>query len=371
MKKFMLATLLFSVVACDTSTEPSPTAVATQVAISPAAGQVEVGRTVTLTATVSDQLGRPLTSPVTWSSLSPAVATVSSAGVITGVSRGQASIRATSGDVQATVTVFVIDPTVATVTITGAPTSTFFVGQTFQATATARDAANGVLTSFVTTWTSGTPSVATVSPSGLVTAVSAGTSIITASVGGRTSTITVTVSLVPVNTVTLSLASPARVGRDVAITSVLRNATGATLTSAQRNFVWASTDTTVATVSSAGVVRGVSVGNTTITAIVEGKVGILSVTVTEVAIDHIVVTPDSADVKVGATRQYVAQAFDADSVSLSTAALNSRVFAWTSSNTVKFVVSNSGLVTGVAVGSETVTATIGNKSGTSQVIIVP
>ena len=125
------------------------------------------------------------------------------------------------------------------------------------------------------------------------------------------------------------------------------------------------------TVSSAGVVRGVSVGNTTITAIVEGKVGILSVSVTEVAIDRIVVTPDSANVKVGATRQYVAQAFDADSVSLSTAALNSRVFTWTSSNTVKFVVSNSGLVTGVAVGSETVTATIGNKSGTSQVIIVP
>ena len=371
LKRIMLATLLLGVVACESPIEPSSTLVETQIVITPTAGQVEVGRTLSLSATVSDQLGAVMNSPVTWTSLTPAVATVSTAGVVTGVSRGQATIRAAAGSVQTTVIVFVIDPTVATISLTGAPTTTFFVGTTFQATATPRDASNNVLSAFAVTWSSSVPAVATVSSTGLVTALSAGTTNITASAGGKTATISVTVSLVPVNSVSLSLASPAQVGRDVTIASVLRSATGATLTATQRTFLWASTDTTVATVSSSGVVRGVSVGNATITAVVEGKVGILNVAVTEVVIDHIVLTPDSADVKVGATRQFVAQAFDADSVSLSTAALNGRVFTWVSSDNNKFVVSNSGLVTGVAVGTETVTATIGNKSGTSQVVIVP
>jgi uncharacterized protein YjdB len=371
LKRIMLATLLLGVVACESPIEPSSTLVETQIVITPTAGQVEVGRTLSLSATVSDQLGAVMNSPVTWTSLTPAVATVSTAGVVTGVSRGQATIRAAAGSVQTTVIVFVIDPTVATISLTGAPTTTFFVGTTFQAIATPRDAANNALSAFAVTWSSSVPAVATVSSTGLVTALSAGTTNITASAGGKTATISVTVSLVPVNSVSLSLASPAQVGRDVTIASVLRSATGATLTATQRTFLWASTDTTVATVSSSGVVRGVSVGNATITAVVEGKVGILNVAVTEVVIDHIVLTPDSADVKVGATRQFVAQAFDADSVSLSTAALNGRVFTWVSSDNNKFVVSNSGLVTGVAVGNETVTATIGNKSGTSQVVIVP
>jgi uncharacterized protein YjdB len=371
MKKFMLATLLFGVVACESSLEPAPTLVPTQVVVAPAAGQVEVGRTVTLTAAVKDQRGNDMTVPITWSSLNPTIASVSTSGVVTGVARGQATIRASAGDAQSTSVLFVIDPTVASITLAGAPTSTFFVGQTFQATATPRDAANNALTTFAVSWTSSVPAVATVSSTGLVTALSAGTTNITATAGGRTTTLAVTVTLVPVNTITLSLTGPTQVGRDIAVTSVLRSATNAVLTSAQRNVVWASTDTAIATVSSAGVVRGVSVGNTIITSVVEGKVGILNVSVSEVAIDHIVVTPDSANVKVGATKQFVAQAFDADSVSLSTAAMNGRVFVWTSSDAAKFVVSNAGMVTGLTTGTGTVTATVGAKSGVSQVVIVP
>lgn len=367
----MLASLLVGVAACESPVDPSPTPVATRVEITPAASQLEVGSTATLTATVRDQEGAQMTLPVTWASLTPAVATVSPSGVVTGIARGQATIRATAGDVQTTVPVFVIDPTVASIVLTGAPTSTFFVGQSFQATATPKDASNNTLSSFVVTWASSAPSVATVSSTGLVTAVSAGTTTITVSAGGKTATLNVTVTLVPVNSVTLSLPGSAQVGRDIAVTTVLRSSTNATLTLAQRSFVWASTDTAVATVSSTGVVRGVSVGNAIITAIVEGKVGILNVSVSEVVIDHVVVTPDSADVKVNETKQFVAQAFDADSVALSTAALNGRVFTWSSSDEAKFVVSNTGLVTGVAVGTGTVTATVATKSGTSQVVIVP
>lgn len=369
MKKFLLAALLVSAVACDNATEPF-VAVAKSVTITPTAAQLEVGRTVTMTTTVKDQMGSEMSIPVTWSSSAPTVATITTAGVVTGVSRGQTTIRAVAGEASATVPVFVIDPTVASVSISGAPTSTFFVGQSFQATATVRDIGNNVLNAFAISWASSAPGVATVSSTGVVTAVSAGNTTITATAGGKSATLAVTVTLVPVNSVTLATTNAVQVGRDVEVTSTLRNALGNTLPLTQRTLVWASTDTSVATVSN-GVIRGVSVGSATITLVVEGKVGLLNVNVTEVAIDRIVVTPDSVEVKVGATKQFTAQAFDADDVVLSTAALNGRVFVWAGSDNTKFVVSNSGLVTALAAGTETVTATIGAKDGTAVIIIVP
>jgi uncharacterized protein YjdB len=105
--------------------------------------------------------------------------------------------------------------------------------------------------------------------------------------------------------------------------------------------------------------------------VVEGKVGLLNVTVSEVGIQYIKVAPDSVDIKVGATRQFTAQAFDSDSVVLSTAALNGRKFVWSSSDASKGVVSAGGLVTGVVVGATDITATIGSVSKSAKAVIVP
>ncbi len=370
MKKFLLASLLFSTVACGRDAVEPFVPVATAISITPPAAQLEIGRSITMATTVKDQNGDVMTAPITWSSTSPNVATITSAGLVTGVSRGQTVIRAVTGEISATVPVFVIDPTVATVSVSGLPTSTFFVGQSFQANATVRDVAGNVLNAFAVTWTSSTPGVASVSSTGLVVGVSAGTTTLTASAGGKSASATVTVTLVPVNSVSLSSTKPVQIGRDVTLTTTLRNATGGTLPLTQRSLVWASTDTSVATVVN-GVVRGVSAGTATITLVVEGKVGLLTVIVAEVEIDHIIVTPDSAEVQIGSTRQFVAEAFDADSVALTVPALNGRVFVWTSSNNRKFAVSNSGLVTAIDTVRGTVTATIGSKSGTADVIVVP
>ena len=376
MKHQLFASLLvLTVAACDkhaaTLTAPGVfVPVVTSLGVTPTASQVEVGRTITLVAVIKDQRDSVIVGKsVTWASNNTAVATVSG-NTVTGVSKGTATITATIDSKTASITVFVVDPTVATVTITSAVPSPFYVGQTLQAIAVVKDGGNNTLTTFATIWTSSNTAVATVSSTGLITAVTAGTTTITATAGGKTNSVSVLVSLVPVTSVTLSTTKAVQIGRTIAVTVVLKNSTGGTVTSDQRSFVWASTDSTVATVTATGAITGLAVGTTVISCIVENKVGLLVVTVAEVAIDRIVVTPDSSSVAVGTTKQLSAVAFDVDSVALSISALNSRKFVWASSSNAKAVISSAGLVTAIATGTANMTATIGAKSGTG-VITIP
>jgi len=352
----------------------------TTIVVTPTASQVEAGRTVTLTAVVKDQRDSVMTGKsVTWASNNTSVATVAAnvitagatTATVTGVTKGTASIVASVEGKVTTVPVFVVDPTVATVSVTATVPPTFFVGQTLQATSVARDSGNNALTSFTTTWTSSTPTVASVSATGLITALSAGTTTITATTGGKTGTLNVTVSLVPVARVLLTLPKPAHVGRPATLVAELRNSSGTALTAAQRTFGWHSSDESIATISSTGVLTGLTYGTTIVTCVVENRVGTLVVNVTEVGIDYIVVSPDSSDLKVGATRQYTATAFDADSVPLSVAALNGRPFEWTTTNSATARVSNIGLLLGIAPGTTFVSASIGTVSDNAKVVIVP
>jgi gliding motility-associated-like protein len=107
-----------------------------------------------------------------WSSSNPAVATVSAAGLVTGVTAGTCNIIYTitggcGGTVSAQSTV-VINPDAAVVSVTG-PTP-LCVGGTSTYTA------NGVVPGGGTgAWSSSNPAIATVSAAGLVTGVTAGT----------------------------------------------------------------------------------------------------------------------------------------------------------------------------------------------------
>lgn len=376
MKNILFASLVVLSLAACTDKVTAPLAVVhvplvTTVSITPGAVQLEIGRTATFTGVVRSQLDSVMPRVVlTWSSTNPAVATVTAGGVVSAISKGNATITAAAGAKSASATVFVVDPSVSTVTITTAVPSVFYVGQTLQAVAVVKDGSSNTLTAFATTWESSNTAVATVSSTGLITAVAAGATTITATASGKTNSVSVTVSLVPVASVTLSTAKAVRIGRSIVITSVLKNSTGGTLTSDQRSFVWASTDTTVAVISWTGVITGLAAGTTVISGIIENKLGLLTVTVSEVAIDRIVVTPDSSSVAVGATKQLSATAFDVDSVSVSVPALNGRTFVWTSSSNAKAVISSTGLVTAIATGTANMTATIGAKSGVG-VITIP
>ena len=65
------------------------------IAVAPATASVAAGGTVTLSATITDGEGHPVSGTVLWASRGPDVASVSSTGVVTGVATGQTTIVAT------------------------------------------------------------------------------------------------------------------------------------------------------------------------------------------------------------------------------------------------------------------------------------
>ena len=112
------------------------------------------------------------------------------------------------------------------------------------------------------TWESSDPNVATVSQTGLVTAVSAGMAQITATAvdgSGVTGYTYVTIQAIPVSSITAS-SSEVEVNQEVTIKPVIVPATAT-----YQDVVYSSSDETVATVSSNGVVTAVGVGQATIT----------------------------------------------------------------------------------------------------------
>src|SRR5688572_10959845 len=174
------------IVACGGSSEPD--VVVATVEVSPAVESRQVGQTVQLSATVKDAAGSILSGqPVTWSSSAASVASVSGSGLVTAHALGTATITAASGSKSGVATINVIPPPIASITV-GPTNDTLLVGETVQLTATMRDAANNVVTDRTVTWTSSSTTIASVSGSGLVTAVGDGLATITASADGRSAT---------------------------------------------------------------------------------------------------------------------------------------------------------------------------------------
>ena len=108
----IMAAAIFAV-ACGSDDTPTGTAAVVSVTVSTPPAAILVGATTTLTATTKDASGAALTgTTVTWSSSSDAIATVSQAGVVTGVAPGTATITATSNGKTGTATITVNAKTV-------------------------------------------------------------------------------------------------------------------------------------------------------------------------------------------------------------------------------------------------------------------
>ena len=133
--------------------------------------------TVTITPTITPS--NATNKGVTWSSSNPGVATVNASGVVTYVSAGTTVITATAKDgsgVKGTCTVTCTENIKVTgITIANQTISTTNPTVTITPTITPSNATNKGIT-----WSSSNPAVATVNASGVVTYVSAGTTVITA-----------------------------------------------------------------------------------------------------------------------------------------------------------------------------------------------
>lgn len=185
MKKFPTSIFAFALstvlsICLITGCEPPepPVVPVTSVTLSQTAVTLDVGGSVTLTATVAPSNATDNT--VTWSSSNASVASVSN-GVVKAVGEGSANITASAGGKSATckVTVSAV-PVPATGISLDKTEATLYVSETLTLVATITPA-NSTERSIV--WTSDNASVATVDAKGVVTAIAPGTCVITAQVG--------------------------------------------------------------------------------------------------------------------------------------------------------------------------------------------
>ena len=340
---------------------PEPVAI---LAVSPSTATLFVGQTLQLGIVARNAAGQSLSltgRSVSWSSSTPALTSVSSSGLVTGLAPGTGVVILTVDGRQASATLSVTLVPVASVVISPtAPNVT--VGQTVQLTATSMSATGQPLAGRLTTWSTSAGTVATVSSSGLVTGVAAGSAVITATSEGKTAAATVTVQP-PIASITVSpTISNLNVAWTATLTATARSANGVPIPGVQ--FTWSSSNTSIATVSPAGVVTGVAPGNVTISASAGGKTGTAAITVQLAPVNRIVVTPANPSVKVNNTVQLTATVYDAQNN-----VLTGRTVTWNSSNTNRATVNSTGLVTGKATGTATITASSGGKSGSTAVTV--
>jgi uncharacterized protein YjdB len=336
------------------------------VTVSPTPATVFVGSTTTLTAIPWDSAGQRLyLRTVTWSSSNTARATVNPLGVVSGVSTGTVTITATIEGKSGSAAVTVAPQPVANVVVSPAAPNVN-VGQTVQLTATPFNAAGQPLTGRVTTWSSSATSIATVSGSGLVSGVGVGSAVITATIEGKSATATVTVNAVAQGQIATVTIAPASATVNVAwttnLTATARNSNGSSISGV--TFTWSSSNTSIATVSSSGVVTGVAPGTATIFAVAGGKTGTSSITVQLAPVDRVVVSPASSTVNKGQTKQLTATLYDQRNN-----ILTGRTVTWSSSDATKATVSSTGLVTALKSGTVTITASSGGKSGSATITI--
>jgi len=344
------------------------------ITVSPSGPTIDVGTQQQFTATgnFSDGTTQDVSNLSVWTSSATNVATVTTnSGLATGKNQGTTTITATFGGRSDSV---VLNVTLANlVSIKIKPENPTIAKQTtlqFTVTGTFSDGSTRNLTNQVTSWTSSSTAVATIVKSGLASALTAGTTTITANVGGVSNSTTLTVSAATLNSIAVAPTGVSlQPAAKFAFTAVgtFSDGTTQTLTS---QAAWASDNTAVATVSnssgSKGVATGVAAGTAHLSATALGVTGSVSLTVTAATLTSIAITntgnPFTAP---GGQVQYTATGTYSDG---STQNISTAV-TWTSSDTNVATISNSGLATGQGAGSTTITAKQGSITGTTSLAV--
>ena len=238
------------------------------IAVTAASSSIGVGATdqFTATGTYSDNSSQQLTG-VTWASSSTATATISTAGVATAIAVGTTKITARSGTVTSPpFSLKVTSPTVQSIVIyANSPPIKVGGMDQFLLFVYYSDGSETEPPPTSVTWASSSTGVATIDSAGVATGLSPGTTSITASSGSVTSP---PVALtVPSITSIAILPNPATLipgqTQQFIATGTYSDSSFGDITSCA---TWTSSDTATATISSTGLVTGISVGTTDITA---------------------------------------------------------------------------------------------------------
>jgi hypothetical protein len=225
---------------------------------------VGIGQQFTATGTYSDGTAHDVTAAVTWTSGTPAVATIATGGLATGVTAGTSTITATSGAVSASTPFTVTAAVLESIQVTPASaTVTPGFSQPFSATGQYSDGSLVALSASAT-WSSSATAVATVVAGGTATGVSSGTATITATYAGIAGSATLTVTSGVLQSIYVS---PNGYGTTVGGT-VQYSATGYYSDGSNHPVAasWSSDAPSVATVSGSGLATALGAGSANILA---------------------------------------------------------------------------------------------------------
>ncbi|MEP5566501.1 MAG: Ig-like domain-containing protein [Halioglobus sp.] len=311
-----------------------------------------------------------VTGSVTWESSAIEVASIDATGKANGLSAGETTISAIlssggqslTGDAQLTVKA---DPVVVERLTISPPQADLIVGgeQQFSATAQLSDGTTQDVSAEVS-WSTDNPSIAVVTPSGLLTALAPGETPLRAQLVTASETFDassqITVRLPELVSITVSPPSATTLVGSSASYLATANYEDGTTQDVTNIAAWSSADETIAQVSSQGVATGRAPGVVKIIAGLPAKSGpvygeaSLTVELPSPGIDQLIVEPAIADVLVGLTQPFTAKVVLADGSQHDVTA----EVSWSSGDRSIAEVNGSGIASGIAPGKVDINATL-------------
>jgi hypothetical protein len=320
----------------------------------------------TAIGTFSDSTTQNITHDVTWTSNNTGVATISNSsgnvGVATGVATGSSTISASFQSVTGTQTLTVSPVTLSSIAVTS-PSAGMAAGSllALQAVGTFSDGSTQHLET-VCTWSSSDTTIATVSAN-IVSGVATGAVTIGCSLGAVSGTANLTVEGLTAITISPASATLAQ-GTSTALTAKA-TLTDGTTQDVTNSAIWTSSNSTVVTLSAAsgsfGAAIGSAPGNSTVTAVLAGQLGLSPVTVTSATLTSLAITPVNPQIALGARQSFSAKGTFSDG---STQDLGSQV-VWTSSDLTTAIINSTGAALTTGPGSTTIGASLAGVSDTT------
>jgi Big-like domain-containing protein len=347
------------------------------IAVTPAKPQIAKDTTqqFTATGTFNDGTHQNLTSQVTWSSSNSNIASVNNSpglqGLATGLTAGTATITATSGAIAGSAQLNVSNANLVSIGITPAtPTVNLAAVQQFTATGTFDDGTTQNISGIVT-WSSSATSVATVTSTGLASAVGLGNATISASASSvPTASTVMTVAAANLSSLKITPASgQMAIGTNRQMTATATFNDGSTLdVTVTKGVNWTSSTTTVATIGpGSGLAVSQSVGTTTISVTFGSQSANTSLDVTAATIQSISVAPNNTTIAPGTNQRFTATGTFSDGSTQNITGVSN----WATDQAAIATVGNSvggskGLATGISHGTANISASFSSPGGPSK-----
>jgi len=324
---------------------------------------IGVGQQYTASAIYSDGSIEDLVTGVLWTSSNTTVATVDGNGLATTLAAGDTTITATVGSFTDSSVITVVPAHLQSITLSPTnvtmPASTL---QQFTAVGNFDDGSTQVLVSAA--WLSSSPSVLTIDGNGLATAVAAGTATVSVTSGSVSASTSVTVStatLVTLAVEPLNSSMPVGATKQFQATGTFSDSSTHDMT---QQVLWSSSASGTATITNLGLASSLTTGSTTVTAM-QGAVSVsTTLTVSNVTLVSIAISPSNSRVQKGTSLQFTAVGTYSDG---STATLTN--VSWRSSKNNLANMRKNGILHAKKAGTLTVSASAFGVTGSTSVTV--